>query len=595
MPVIHFDVRELERLLGKEVPRDELARDIPMIGADVDSVEGDAWAIEFFPNRPDLYTVEGVARAMRQFYGIEPGLKEYKVARGKHSLFIDASVAEVRPAVAGGFVRGIDMTEARLAALIELQEDLHWGLGARRRKVAIGVHDARDLRPPFFYLTTPPDGIRFVPLQDAVERSPAEILAAHPKGRDYAHLLAGKSRYPLILDREGRVLSLPPIINGTLTALTTATRDAFIDVTGSDQVAVEKALNIIATSLAESGATLETVTLKRLKDPAPAGKQGAAERLEFLKRWSKDSSAWTRVKATPDLAAEKRKISASEVNRLLGTDFKAAEIAASLERMGYGATPGKANVTVRVPSYRVDVMHEWDLIEDVAIGHRIDRFTEAAPRAVTFGASHPGVRVAERARSALIGLGFLEIMSLSLSNERDQFIRMGLPRGWSVDVKNALTEDHTLLRVSLLPSLLNILKANAHRDLPQRFFEVGNVTREGSGGRPTPERRVAGVIASSRASFSEVKGVALALARDLAVLPLSDVAAAHAVEKAEVATFIAGRAARVKGLDGTFGEVAPATLEAFGLGAPVAAFEFRLGPAGAFLSGDAAETKLAHR
>src|SRR5687767_93535 len=61
MPVIRFPIAELERLLGKKVPRDELAQTIPMLGADVDDVKGDTWAIEFFPDRPDLYTVEGIA------------------------------------------------------------------------------------------------------------------------------------------------------------------------------------------------------------------------------------------------------------------------------------------------------------------------------------------------------------------------------------------------------------------------------------------------------------------------------------------------------------------------------------------------------
>lgn len=584
MPVIRFDARELERLLGKKVPREDLIRDIPMIGADVDHVAGDDWAIEFFPDRPDLYTVEGIARALRQFYGVQPGLRKYKAKAGRATVHVDAAVKDVRPHIVGAFVRGVDVTEKRLEGLIELQEDLHWGLGARRRKVAIGVHDAAPLKPPFWYTTVAPDGVSFVPLQETRPMTPREILAEHPKGKDYAHLLAKADRYPIILDSAGQVVSLPPIINGTLTTVTTRSKDLFLDVTGTDAWAVSKALNLLATSLAEAGGTVETVKRARLKGPAPAVQATAAERLDFLKEWRKDAKAWESLPATPDFTPEKRTLRRKEVTRLLGEDFTAQEIKKKLERMGFGARAGKEKLDVEVPCYRVDVMHEWDLIEDVAIGHGINAFTHLPPAAVTIGKETPGSRIAERARASLVGLGFLEIMSLSLSNPTDQFERMGLPRGWSVDMKNALSEDHSLLRVSLLPSLLNILKKNAHRELPQRFFEVGIVTREGANDRPMPERRVAGVVAHAKANFSEAKGLALALARDLAWNAGPD-----AVRAAEHGAFVPGRLARLDGVEGVFGEVHPRTIEAFGLGHPVIAFEFALGAAGEALAGPAAE------
>src|SRR5438067_5503906 len=151
MPVVRFEIAELERLLGKPVPREQLARDIPMLGADPDDVAGDAWAIEFFPDRPDLYTVEGIARALRAFYGVKPGLPRYEAKSSGARVEVDASVKKVRPHVEAAYVRGIAMTESRLQSIIDLQEDLHWGLGARRRRVAIGIHDASAVEPPFRY------------------------------------------------------------------------------------------------------------------------------------------------------------------------------------------------------------------------------------------------------------------------------------------------------------------------------------------------------------------------------------------------------------------------------------------------------------
>lgn len=250
MPVVRFPVRELERLLGKAPARERLAADIPMLGADVDDVSGDTWAIEFFPDRPDLYTVEGLARALRAWYGLAPGAATYEVAPPRHELRVERdAVAKVRPHVVGAFVRGVDVTQERLDSLLALQEDLHWGLGARRRKVAIGVHDAAPLAPPFRYTAVGLDDLRFVPLADDRPRTPREILREHPKGTAYAHLVG--DRAAVILDAKEQVLSFPPVINGALTTVTTRSRDLFVDVTGWDDVAVGKALNLIVTSLAE--------------------------------------------------------------------------------------------------------------------------------------------------------------------------------------------------------------------------------------------------------------------------------------------------------------------------------------------------------
>ncbi|HEX2021996.1 MAG TPA: phenylalanine--tRNA ligase subunit beta, partial [Candidatus Thermoplasmatota archaeon] len=512
---------------------------------------GDTWAVEFFPDRPDLFTVEGIARALRAWYGVDDGLRRYETRPSGATVTVDPSVEKVRPHIVAAFVRGVDVTEARLKALIDLQEDLHWGLGAKRRRVAIGVHDASVLAPPFTYGTVGLDGLSFVPLQETAGMSPREVLEKHPKGRDYAHLLAGHDKVPIILDAKKGVVSLPPVINAARTTVTTRTRDLFLDVTGTDPWAVDRALNILATALAESGGRLETVEI-----------------VSGPKR-----------RATPDLAPEARDLDVGEANRLLGSSFTSDEVAARLRRMGHGArATGAASVRVEVPPYRPDVLHAWDLIEDVAIGHGIANFESLPVTSVTTGAALPESRVSEMARASLTGLGFLETMSLTLSNPRDQFQRLRRPPARSVDVRNPVTEDVTMLRVALLPGLLQILRKNAHRDLPQRLCEVGMVAHLGEDGRPVHERRVAGVLIAGKSSFSEVKGVVQALARDLGWGALD-------VTKVDDPAFLPGRCAGASAdghAKGVFGELHPEALEAFGLQHPVTAFELHLarGPGG---------------
>ena len=536
MPVIKFEIAELERLLRKPVPRAELAKTIPQIGADVEDTKGDTWAVEFFPDRPDLFTVEGIARALRAWYGVDPGLRAYDSRPSGFGVKVDPSVGDVRPHIVAAFVRGVDVTQSRLDALIGLQEDLHWGLGARRRRVAIGIHDAAALSPSFTYTTWGLDEKSFVPLYETRAMTPREILTKHEKGTAYAHLLEARERVPIIVDSKGGVVSLPPIINAARTAVTTSTRDIFLDVTGTDRWACERTLNMLATALVESGGTLETVEIDG--------------------------------RTTPDLTPERKELAVSEANALLGTSFNADDVARNLRRMGFGAHPRGDTILVDVPPYRADILHTWDLIEDVAIGHGIFGLEPAPLVARTVGVALPENRTAELARSTLVGLGFLETMNLTLSNERDQFARMQRPAGHAVKILNPVTEDTTLLRPTLLPGLMAILKKNAHRDLPQRLFEVGMVTRL-EGDTIVNERHVAGVVIAGRSNFSEIKGIVLALARDL------DWGGPDLVTKAEDPSYIPGRCADF-GRRGVFGEVHPAVLDAFGLAHPVMAFELKL-------------------
>lgn len=346
----------------------------------------------------------------------------------------------------------------------------------------------------------------------------------------------------MIVDSKGGVVSMPPIINAARTELKAAvpggseaaTRDIFLDVTGTDKWAVERALNILATALAEAGGKLETV-------------QVGGHR-------------------SPNLTPDTKTLTVAETNKHLGTSFTPAEVVEKLHRMGFGASAHGAEVTVEVPPYRADILHPWDIIEDVAIGHGIFRLEPLPLVARTVGRALPENRTAELARNSLVGLGFLETMNLTLSNERDQFSRMQRAPSPVVKVRNPVTEDVTLLRPTLLPGLMTILKKNAHRDLPQRLFEAGMVTHLVEG-EVRNERRIAGVLIAGRSNFSEIKGVVLALARDMAW--------EGAVAKAEDPAFVAGRCASFGGR-GIFGEVSPGVLDAFGLAHPVSAFELRL-------------------
>ncbi len=541
MPVINFSYSDLCHLMGAEVARDTIRERLPMMGADMKSVpdDGDELSFEFFPDRPDLYSVEGVARAFSDFLDGGRAPKAYEVGESDVEVRVDPSVNEVRPHIWSALVEGITVDDPFIRSMMDLQEKLHITLGRNRKKVAIGIHDFDAVRPPFTYKAVLPDEVSFVPLQATESMTPGEVLVKHEKGRAFAHVLEGKARYPLIVDADGEVLSMPPIINGIATAVTERTTRIFVDCTGTDLNAVQSTVNILCAALADRGGTIRAVRIVSDGSSVPA----------------------------PDMGPRRMKLEHAYVNRLLGTNLTPEQMAACLSRMGHGVGAPASTMEVLVPCYRPDIIHQADLAEDVAIGHGYEHFGGSMPREATLGSEDPMVAFAEAVRPVLIGLGYFEVVTLSLSNARDQFEAMGLdPESLAVRVANPVSEDNTLIRVSLVPSLLSILRKNRHRELPQRVFEVGDVVVDA-----VNVTRLAGVSIHPRASFTECKSVVQSLAESLGV-PVE--VAPHSSP-----SFIEGRSALLvaDGVPvGVFGEMSPSTITSFDLGYPVVAFELDL-------------------
>ncbi len=539
MPVVTFAYDDLTFLLGREVSVETLLDRVPQVGADVHSYDESSreMSIEFFPDRPDLYSVEGAARALRTFFGFESGLTTYGVEGSDVVLNLDESILAVRPYMVAGVIEDITITDELIRSLMELQEKLHLTMGRKRSKVSIGIHDMDKVTPPFTFKAVDPESVSFVPLGKTESMNLREILQRHEKGVDYAFILEGKDRYPLLVDSRGEVLSFPPIINGTLTTVTTETRNVFIDVTGTDLNAIKGALNIVAGAMAERGGKIRTVRVRG-----------------------------TQNEVTPDLSPRKWTISIAETNSLLGTKLDGAQMAAALGRMGFDAEAHGEDLEVLAPAWRMDLIHPVDIMEDVAKGHGYENFGKELPSQQTFGSELLSSKAADVARQLMVGYGYLEATTLTLSSEENQFDRLRLPRGDVVEVLNPISEDHTCLRVSLLPSLLMVLRRNKHRDLPQRLFEVGDVL-DGIKRR----RHLAAVSISARASFTEVKSLVESIMRDLSVK--------CTVRASASGTYLEGRGAEIVVDDrviGTFGEVHPEVITGFELGYPIAAFELDL-------------------
>ena len=533
MAVITLPYKYLERLTRTD--RKTILEKIPLIGSDIERTEEDHADVEFFPDRPDLFSPEGAARAMRGYLGIETGLPVYPVKPSGISFTVDPALADIRPVLGAAVIRGVSFDDESIQSIMSLQESLHWAVGRGRSKVAIGIHDLDTVKPPFHYLASSRSR-GFIPLDFTEKMTMDEILTKHPKGRDYAKIVKDFPLFPLIVDDDDHVLSFPPIINGERTRVTLDTKNILLDTTGTDPRAVRVAVNIICTAMAEAGATIESVEIGGVQ--------------------------------TPTLAPVERTVSVAECSRLLGVELTAPQMAELLKKMRFGAEPvGAERVKVQVPCYRADIMHDWDLFEDVAIAYGYDRIESHPPKTFTVGKPHPIPVNAALAREAFCGLGYLEVMPFTLTNEDVLYKKMQREETRGVlHVMHPISIENTVVRTELLPLLMEFLTLNRHRELPQRLFSVGDVVLD-----CTTHQQAAGVSTHPDADFSEAYASADAVLHELSI--------DYTVKESADPAFIEGRRGdiMVEGKTiGVFGEIHPAVLIAFELEHPVAGFEIDL-------------------
>ena len=508
--------------------------------------------------RPDIFDMGGMARYARGFLGSQPGLATYEVAPPKLSVRVDPRLSHddsFRPAIACAVLRGLRFDHELIKFLMNLQEDLHWALGRDRKLASIGVYDLDALAGgELVYEAVAPDGLRFVPLGfpagAEAALTPREVLERHKTGREYAHLLRGFARYPLLRDAAGGVLSMPPIINSEATRVTLDTRQCFVDVTGLAQRTVDRALAILVTSLKEvmPAAQIERVTVRR--------PEGAIE--------------------TPDLSPQRLSLAVREAAETVGVALDAAQLAELLGRMGHDARPEPAGrLAVSVGAWRNDVMHAIDLVEDAAVAYGYDNLVPRMVPTVTIAAPREIEEQSGVARRVFTGLGFHQVITLVLSSEPAAFDAWGLPHDpRAVRIENPISGEQTICRVSLLPGLMQTLAINKRFDLPQHIFEIGDVCLADAavetGARE--ERFAAAALIGTHVGFADVRAVCDAFAHEMG--------AEVGYAATEHVSFIPGRVASLFAADGarlgTLGELHPRVIEHYGLRHPVALLEFSL-------------------
>ncbi|HZB99015.1 MAG TPA: phenylalanine--tRNA ligase subunit beta [Nitrososphaeraceae archaeon] len=547
MPVVNISISLLNKLFpGKDL--NELIDSLPYIGLDIEGIDNETIRVEYNPNRPDFASGYGIVRALKGILDIETGIPKLQLFKNNiYKIYVESSVKQVRPVIVALVAKknGVHDNET-IKQLISIQEDLHNGIGRRRKKASIGIHDLDTIKFPITYKTVS-DDFSFVPLGEISSNTIKQILNESDSGRKYGHILEKSNRYPIIVDEDNNVLSFPPIINGNVTKVTPETKNLFIEITANNQKTAEDILAILAITFHDIGFEIHNVSIKN------------SGMIEF----------------TPKMDTLSIDVDVSYINSILGLELTRKEIVLFLKKSrldAYAADEDTDIITCVVPRYRTDILHAIDIVEEVAIGYGVYNLKPTMSAWNSVGQKSSLSIYFDIVRRTLAGLNMLEVVNFSLVNKNSQYELMGLKTPDNVLTVDATkSKDHEVLRTSMIPSLLQSLSHNVHSQYPQKLFEIGKIFY-----RDNTIKEIwclAAVIAHNDADFTEIKSIMqtfLKVAFDKDVL----------TQENANSFFIEGRSARVildkKHNIGIIGEVTPLAIDNFKIRVPVSAFELNL-------------------
>jgi len=194
-----------------------------------------------------------------------------------------------------------------------------------------------------------------------------------------------------------------------------------------------------------------------------------------------------------------------EVERILGEKLPSLEISRILTRLGFVLTPGSEDrYLVHIPSWRLDIEREIDIIEEIARLHGYDKFPNTLPAYSGEVRDLPDAQRDHRLRSSLLALGYDESISLTFISKEDA---RRFSKATAIELANPLSEEASVMRTSLVPSMLNLLAYNLNRGSDNvKLFEAGNAF-EASGDKTVELKRIV-MGATGKVDPNAVRGLA---------------------------------------------------------------------------------------
>ena len=567
MPTIDVEYPELEELIGRQTCRklfgtpenlqiEALDDQLSLLKAEIkgyNQAEKILTVEMKDTSRADLWSAEGLARGLRCYLGLEKGLRHYAAEKPIVDVNVDAKLFSIRPFIACAVIKNVQLTDPVIRGLMHLQDKLDKTLGRNRQKTSIGIYNFHLITPPIEYKAVKPRDVSFIPLGFDEKMNLDEILERHPKGVEYGQIVKKNPLYPMLFDSKGKVLSFPPIINSNdLGKITEESRNLLVEVTGTLDKTVVNTLNLVTAALVDRCGQAYSATIRY-----------------------PDGGGYTQGEVvTPDFSSRTMPLSVQYANKLLGLDLTAKRISDLLLKAGLGVGKVQAEtVEVIVPFYRVDVMHQVDLVEDIAVAYGYNNIECLWREMPTTGKAKADQQQIDIARELMVGLGYQEILTYTLTNEENLFAKMNTKATAHVELANPKVASMTCLRSWLLPSLMEFLSNNKSVEFPQKIFELGKATLldEASETKTRDENWLCAATTHANANFTETKSALDAFFMNLGV--------EWQIREAAHPSFIEGRVGKVivGGVEvGFVGEINPLVLEAWKLENPVAAFEVNL-------------------
>ena len=420
MPTTQLNKKAVHNLLGRKLSDQELKDRTSYLGLEVESIKGSNLTLEINPNRPDLLSEQGFSRALSSFLGIKTGLRKYEVKDSGCHLVADNTLKNIRPYTVCAIVKDIKLDSNKIKEIVNIQEKLHSNFCRNRKKAAIGIYPLDKIKMPILFTAMSTRKIKFKPLGMKHEMTAHDIMAKHPAGKEFGNLLAGLKEYPVFIDANNNILSMPPIINSEIAGkVTKRSRNLFIECSGNDLNILHKCLNIIVTALADMGASIYSM---RITYP-------------------------NKTISTPDLKPRKMHLDKDYVYKVLGLNFDNKQIKHMLNKMGLDYSGNQA----LIPAYRTDIIHQIDLVEDIAIAYGYNNIQPELPKVATIAEENPIEVLRNKLASILTNLGLLETNTYHLIN-KDDSKKKALIKDSLVELENSISQEYNafFLESSLL-------------------------------------------------------------------------------------------------------------------------------------------------
>ena len=539
----------LENLSIEQI--DTTLKDMGMDMKGISDEEDPEMKVEITAEKMDMVSTIGIGRAIRFYRGISKKLPEYKLAKAKNKVIVDSSVDSVRPKTVCVILRDVNMTQELLDEMIEIQEKVHDSFGRHRKKASIGIYPMDEFKFPVTFTGEKPEDIIFHPLEGDCEMDANSILESHETGKKFAHLLSGKKVFPVFRDVDGSVLSLPPVINSNKTGrVDLHHKDLFVEISGFNLTYLDNLLKVLTTTFLEFGCSAEAVSVE----------YSNGEIYELNLENSCDT------------------ISLEYINKLIGIKISSEEIKKlALKVMLEVKSVSGDEITFLIPPYRTDIWHDSDIADDIARAYGYNNILPELPEIATMGGKLEVNDFRDRLGNTLVNFGFIELYSYMLTSNKTQFSKMGISEPDKPFEKLLDSEDQGLnmLRVRILPEILESLLINRKNKYPQQVFENGFTIQKDEKAETGAKnvRHLAAAIADPKSNYTKIKG-----AFDT-FMKLNNINFEIKVND-EIPFLIPGRSAEIlvggKSV-GFIGEITPEVLVNFGLLVPVCAFELVIG------------------